>query len=129
MVKAIEVASGVNGLSTNFSVERLSFVVLVVKSQINGGGMPMDIDDIEDRRHRKIVAERRRTLIGRDGPQSRAQCCNGAGINDLDLPEDGNCVDVTEWSMCPWTRMNIEDHRYHSLCLCDVATEVADATA
>ena len=66
--------------------------------------------NVEDRRHRKMVAEHRWTLIGRDGPRCRAWYHNRVGVNDLDLPEDGNCVDVTEWSECPWTRMNIKDH-------------------
>ena len=121
MVGAIKVASGVDGLSINFGVEKLSLIVLLVMSRKRWrrhvhGHLSMS----------RFVNEPR--LVGMDlGVE--LDVLTVPGSNDLDLPEDGNCVDVTEWSECPWTRMNIEDHQYQSLYLCDVEMKVADAMA
>ena len=47
-------------------------------------------------------------------------------FDGLVLLGDRNHALMKEQNECPWSRMDIEDHRYHSLCLGDVETEVVD---
>ena len=52
-----------------------------------------------------------------------------SGHTDVDfdglvLSGDVNCPLTEGQNECPWTRIDIKDHRYQSLCLGDVETEV-----